>query len=90
MSELADMSLQGLTPEEIEVARLAAQVYVKFKELPQAHPSDHDDLLGHVALDPAHRHDPGGDPRPPGALDLQVAVPRRASAWRASSGHSES
>jgi hypothetical protein len=48
MSELADMSLQGLTPEEIEVVRLAAQVYVKFKELPQAHPSDHDDLLGHV------------------------------------------
>ncbi len=42
------MDLRGLTPEEIEVARLAGQVYVKFRELPQAHPADNDDLIGHV------------------------------------------
>ena len=34
------MDLQGLTPEEIEVAKLAGQVYLRFKELPQAHPAD--------------------------------------------------
>jgi hypothetical protein len=42
------MDLQGLTPEEIEIARLAGQVYAKFRELPQAHPSDRDDLIVHV------------------------------------------
>jgi hypothetical protein len=48
MGELAETHVQGLTAEEIEVAKLAGQVYAKFKSLPQAHPSDHDDLLGHV------------------------------------------
>ena len=42
------MDVQGLTPEEIEVAKLAGQVYVKFKELPQAHPSDLDEVISHV------------------------------------------
>ena len=36
----------GLTAEEIEVAKLAGQVYLKFKQLPQAHPAD----LGEVAF----------------------------------------
>jgi hypothetical protein len=48
VAELARMDLQGLTPDEIEVARLAGQVYVKFRELPQAHPSDQDDVIDHV------------------------------------------
>jgi hypothetical protein len=48
LTELADMSVEGLTPEEIEVARLAGQVYVRFKELPQAHPSDLGELAIHV------------------------------------------
>ncbi len=42
------MDVRGLTPEEIEVAKLAEQVYVKFKELPQAHPSDRDEVISHV------------------------------------------
>ncbi len=46
--ELADMSVHGLTPEEIEVARLAGQVYLRFKELPQAHPADLGELAFHV------------------------------------------
>ena len=42
------MDVQGLTPQEIEVAKLAGQVYLRFKELPQAHPSDHDQIVSHV------------------------------------------
>ena len=38
LAELADMDVEGLTPEEIEVAKLAGRVYLAFKELPQAHP----------------------------------------------------
>jgi hypothetical protein len=46
--ELADMEVQGLTPEEIAVAKLAGQVYLKFKALPQAHPADLDEMAFHV------------------------------------------
>jgi hypothetical protein len=42
------MDVQGLTPAEIEVAKLAGQVYLRFKELPQAHPADQDEVGGHV------------------------------------------
>jgi ribosomal protein L4 len=42
------MDARGLTPEEIEVTKLAGQVYLRFKELPQAHPSDHDQVVCHV------------------------------------------
>ena len=73
MPDLADMDVSGLTAEEIEVAKLAGQVYLRFKELPQAHPSD----LGELALPRARdRADPvraGGDPRASRALDVQVA-----------------
>jgi hypothetical protein len=48
LAELADMSVEGLTPEEIEVARLAGQVYLRFKELPQAHPAELGELAVHV------------------------------------------
>ena len=46
--ELADMDVRGLTPEEIEVAKLAGRVYLAFKELPQAHPADLGELAFHV------------------------------------------
>jgi hypothetical protein len=46
--ELADMSVVGLTNEEIEVAKLAGRVFVAFRELPQAHPSDLDEMAFHV------------------------------------------
>ncbi len=39
---------RGLTPEEIEVAKLAGQTYRVFAALPQMHPSDHDDVVFHV------------------------------------------
>lgn len=48
MTELADMSVQGLTPEEIEVAKLVGKVYLAFKELPQAYPFDLDEVVFHV------------------------------------------
>jgi hypothetical protein len=48
LAELADMSVEGLTAEEIEVATLAGQVYLRFKELPQAHPADLGELAFHV------------------------------------------
>jgi hypothetical protein len=48
MTELADMDVQGLTPEEVEVAKLAGKVYLAFKELPQAHPADLGELAFHV------------------------------------------
>jgi hypothetical protein len=48
MAELADMDVQGLTPEEIEVAKLAGRVYLAFKKLPQAHPADLGELAFHV------------------------------------------
>jgi len=48
MAELANMNVQGLTPEEVEVAKLAGQVYLRFKALPQAHPSDLGELAFHV------------------------------------------
>jgi hypothetical protein len=48
MAELADMGVEGLTPEEVEVARLAGRVYVAFKQLPQAHPSDLGEVAFHV------------------------------------------
>jgi hypothetical protein len=74
LAELADMSVEGLTPEEIEVAKLAGQVYLRFKELPQAHPADLGELAFHVLRDRADRLRPGSDPRPPGQLDVQVAA----------------
>jgi hypothetical protein len=46
LAELADMDVRGLTADEVEVAKLAGRVYLAFKELPQAHPSD----LGEVAV----------------------------------------
>lgn len=48
MTELADMSVVGLTPEEVEVAKLAGKVYLAFKELPQAHPADLEEMAFHV------------------------------------------
>ena len=48
MTELADMSVVGLTDEEIAIAKLAGEVYLRFKELPRAHPSDLDDVVFHV------------------------------------------
>ena len=48
MAELADMTVSGLTDEEIEVAKLAGRFYTAFKELPQAHPSDLDEVVFHV------------------------------------------
>ena len=48
MTELADMEVQGLTPEEIDVARLAGRVYLAFKALPQAHPADLGEMAYHV------------------------------------------
>ena len=46
--DLADMDVHGLTPGEIEVAKLAGQVYLKFKQLPQAHPADLGEMAHHV------------------------------------------
>jgi hypothetical protein len=46
--ELADMNIQGLTAEEVAVAKLAGRVFLAFKELPQAHPSDLDEVAFHV------------------------------------------
>jgi hypothetical protein len=48
VAELADMNVQGLTPEEVEVAKLAGRVYLAFKDLPQAHPSDLGEVAFHV------------------------------------------
>jgi hypothetical protein len=48
VADLADMDVPGLTPEEVEVARLAGRVYLAFKELPQAHPADLGELAFHV------------------------------------------
>ena len=42
------MDMQGLTPDEIEVAKLAGQLYLKFKQLPQAHPADLGEMAHHV------------------------------------------
>ena len=55
------MDLQGLTPEEIEVAKLAGQVYVRFKQLPQAHPADLGEVVragagSFYAAQPGGRH----------------------------------
>ena len=50
--ELADMSVVGLTDEELAVAKLAGKVFLEFEKLPQAHPSDLDEVRFHVhALD---------------------------------------
>ena len=46
--ELADMAVVGLTDAEIAVAKLAGEVYLAFGELPQAHPSDLQDVASHV------------------------------------------
>jgi hypothetical protein len=46
--ELADMDVRGLTDEEIAVAKLTGQFFFAFKELPQAHPSDLDEVVFHV------------------------------------------
>ena len=46
--ELADMSVVGLTEEELAVAKLAGQFYLAFKELPQAHPAELDEVVFHV------------------------------------------
>ena len=48
MAELADMSVQGLTDEELAVARMIGDAYLAFRELPQAHPSDHDEFVFHI------------------------------------------
>jgi hypothetical protein len=46
--DLADMDVHGLTAEEVEVAKLAGRVYLAFKQLPQAHPADLEELGFHV------------------------------------------
>lgn len=46
--ELADMSIVGLTEEELAVAKLAGKFFLAFKELPQAHPADLDEVAFHV------------------------------------------
>jgi hypothetical protein len=46
--ELADMSVVGLTEEELAVAKLAGKFFLAFKELPQAHPADLDEVAFHV------------------------------------------
>lgn len=46
--ELADMSVVGLTDEELAVAKLAGKFFLAFKELPQAHPADLDEVAFHV------------------------------------------
>ena len=46
--ELADMSVVGLTDDEIAVAQLAGTFFLAFKELPQAHPADLDEVAFHV------------------------------------------
>jgi hypothetical protein len=48
VAELADMDLQGLTPQEIEVAKLAGELYLRFKSLPQANPADLGEVAFHV------------------------------------------
>ena len=48
IADLAGIDLQELKPEEIEVAKLAAQVYLRFKQLPQAHPADLGEVAFHV------------------------------------------
>ena len=48
MTELADMSVQGLTEEELAVVQLVGRAYRAFSQLPQAHPSDHDEFVFHV------------------------------------------
>jgi hypothetical protein len=51
-AELADMSVVGLTDEELDVAKLIGDVFRAFSALPQAHPSDLDEVIFHVhALD---------------------------------------
>ena len=42
------MDVRGLADEEIAVAKLAGQFFLAFKELPQAHPSDLDEVAFHV------------------------------------------
>jgi hypothetical protein len=42
------MDVRGLTEEEIAVAKLAGQFFLAFKELPQAHPSDLEEVAFHV------------------------------------------
>ena len=80
------MDMRGLTPEEVEVAKLAGRVYLAFKELPQAHPSDLGEVAIHVHAIGADRLRACGSPRAPRALDVQVV--RAASACSASRGHS--
>jgi hypothetical protein len=58
VADLADMDVPGLTPEEVEVARLAGRVYLAFKELPQAHPADLGELAFHVHARAAIRAHP--------------------------------
>jgi len=48
MAELADMNVTGLTDDELAVAELIGQVYVRFAALPQAHPADLDEVAFHV------------------------------------------
>jgi hypothetical protein len=42
------MGVDGLTSDEIEVAKLAGQVFLRFKELQQAHPADLREVAFHV------------------------------------------
>jgi hypothetical protein len=46
--ELADISVVGLTEDELAVAKLAGKFFLAFKELPQAHPADLDEVAFHV------------------------------------------
>lgn len=48
MSELADMETAGLTEEELDVLARLGAAYDAFEALPQAHPSDHDEVVFHV------------------------------------------
>jgi hypothetical protein len=47
-AELADVNVVGLTDEELDVARLVGDVYRAFATLPQAHPSDLEEVVFHV------------------------------------------
>jgi hypothetical protein len=48
MTGLADMSTAGLTEDELDVLTRLGSTYYAFEALPQAHPSDHDEVVFHV------------------------------------------
>jgi hypothetical protein len=48
MTGIADMAGAGLTDEELDVLARSGDLYRAFAALPQAHPSDHDDVVFHL------------------------------------------